>query len=448
MKRISALLAAVAVLMLAACDTGSTLPEASGKATVRAINAMSASPEFRFLIEERTLDTVAYKFSTSPERYDDLDYTFNIELFFTGESSVRRVASQFIDVQADRDYTLLVSGAAANPTITVWEGDERIFDEGGTAFAARFTHAAASLGRVDYYFSAPGVAPVLGEQVATLSFGEIAAPVDYSAGDYVLTITSAGDPESVLYVSDSTSLGAGNTLFITPFDGIATDTAPVVVRAIAAAGGGLTIPDPRFPSTVEFVNASIDLGTSDIYDDESLASPIVTAHAYRDVTEEIEIVAGSNLFFYTPAGGTGAVTLESTLPASGGVRYRVVAAGLAGALQTLGVIPDRAGVETHAKLSSLHAANNFEFLDVYAVAPGESIDDADVELSLVQLGPATASLTAGSYDLYVTEFQEKIVLAGPYRVDVSLGDVIDLIIIDTEDPAVLDVLFLAGGPSS
>ncbi|MBT8088408.1 MAG: DUF4397 domain-containing protein [Gammaproteobacteria bacterium] len=448
MNRISRLFAAAAVLMLAACDTGSTLPEATGKGSIRAINAMPTSPEFRFLIEERALDNVSYKSASSSVRFDDLEYTFSIEIPFAGESSVRRVARQFIDVQANRDYTLLVSGAVAAPTITLWEGDERIFEEGSTEFAARFAHTAASIDAVDYYFSAPGVAPVLGEQVATLSFGEIAAPVDYSAGDYVLTITSAGDPDAVLYVSGTTSFNAGNTLFIMPFDGIARDTAPVVVRAIAAAGGSESIPDSRFPPSVQFVNASIDLGTSDIYDDQELTSRIVAGHAYRDVSEEISIAAETNVFLYTPAGDTGAVTLETSLPASGGLRYRVVAVGVAGSLQTFSLVPSSAGVDTHVKLTSLHTSNNFEFLDIYAVAPGESVDDANPASSLARLSQTNAALPAGSYDLYITEFVQKAVLAGPYRLDVSVGDVVDIIILDTVDPAVLDVLFVAGGPST
>jgi hypothetical protein len=448
MNRISGLLAAAAVLMLAACDTESTLPEATGKAGIRAINAMPRSPEFLFLIEERSLGSVAYKSVSSPARYDDLEYTFNVDMRFAGETSLRRVASQFLDMQADRDYTLLVSGAVESPTITIWEDDERTFDEGSIVFEARFAHTAASLGEIDYYFSAPDVVPVLGQQVATLSFGEIAAPIDYAEGDYELTITPAGDPDTVLFVSTVTTLLAGNTLFITPFDGIASDVAPVVVRAIAAGGGAITLPDARFPSTVEFVNASVDLGTSDIYNDEALTSQIVADHAYRDVTEEISIVDDANLFFYTPSGDTGAVTLEASLSAFGGTRFRIVATGVAGALQTLNLVPDRAGVDTQVKLSALHTSNNFAFLDVYAVDPGESIDDAIAVASLVPLEPANAALTAGSYDLYVTEFQDKSVLAGPYRVDVSVGDVIDMIILDTVDPAVLDVLFPAGVPST
>jgi hypothetical protein len=40
-----------------------------------------------------------------------------------------------------------------------------------------------------------------------------------------------------------------------------------------------------------------------------------------------------------------------------------------------------------------------------------------------------------------------VALAGPYRIDTALGDVVDLLIVDTIDPAVLDILFLSGGPT-
>jgi hypothetical protein len=447
MNRISGSVAALALLMLAACDTGSTLPVANGKANIRAINAMPSSPEFRFLIEERTLASVAYKSASSVAQYDDLEYTFNIEIPFAGESSVRRVASQFIDLQADKDYTLLVSGDVSAPTLTLWELDGRTFEEGTTIFEARFAHTAVSAGTVDFYFAAPGTAPVLGEQVATLSFGEISAAVDLSAGDYVLTITAAGDPATILYESATNALVGGNRLFIMPFDGGATEIAPVVVSAFVATGGAATLPDSRYEPTVEFVNASLDLGVSDIYDDEALTSQIVADHAYGDVSNETSIAAGSNVFYYTPAGDTAAVTLQASQTAFGNFRYRVVAAGLAGALESINVVPERTGVDTHVKLSSLHTSNNFVFLDVYAVAAGETIDEANPSQSLSRLAPSNAALAAGSYDLYVTEFQQKEVLAGPFRVDTAIGDIIDLIILDSVDPAVVDVLFLAGGPS-
>ena len=173
-----------------------------------------------------------------------------LDVLFFGESATRRVASRDIDFQAGKDYTLLVSGELASPTITLWEGDERAFAEADTVFEAKFAHAAASLGTVDYYFDDAAVTPTLGNQVATLEFGEVTAPLDYAEGDYVLTITAAGDPDTVLYVSESTSIGARNAFIFTAFDGDASDTAPTVVRAIAAQGGSLSLPDPTYPPTL------------------------------------------------------------------------------------------------------------------------------------------------------------------------------------------------------
>jgi hypothetical protein len=131
------------------------------------------------------------------------------------------------------------------------------------------------------------------------------------------------------------------------------------------------------------------------------------------------------------------------------LRHRLVTTGAAGALGSSAGIPDRVPVETHAKLLSFQGSNNFDFLDLYVVDADESLDEAlPTRTALV---PGTQSVTTvlatGSYDIYVTEFQEKVVLAGPYRIDVTVGDIVDMIIVDTVDPAVLDVLFLSGGPT-
>ena len=449
MNRTSVGLLAITAFFISACNPQPSLPKPGGKASVRAINAIPASPAVSFSIEERGISSIAYKRSSGTSRYDDFDYTFNFDVPFFGESTVRRVASRNIDFQAGKDYTLLVSGELASPTITLWEGDERTFVEADTVFEAKFAHAAASLGTIDYYFDDPAVTPALGNQVATLAFGEVTTPLDYGAGDYVLTITAAGDPDAVLYVSDSTSIGARNAFIFTAFDGDAGDTAPAIVRAIATQGSSFSLPDPNYPLTLEFINASMDLGTADIYTDEALTSRIVADHAYTDITAELPGATGATNLYYTPAGDTAAVALQSMFTAAGGRRYQLVANGVAGALKVTVLIPDRVPESTRVKLLPFQASNNFSLLDVYAVPAGDSV--ADNFAVRPRLGPteisAAIGLASGSYDIYVTEFLEKVILAGPYRVDVVIGDVVEIIIVDTDDPGVLDVLFLGDGPA-
>ena len=448
MKRILVLLSCTAALLLGACGKDSPLPQATGKASIRAVNAIQTSQEINFLIEERIIDSVTYAAASAPARYDDLDYTFNFEVFYVGDTAFRRVASQFIDFEANKDYTLLVSGTLASPTVTLWVGDERTFDEADTAFEARFAHATESRGALDYYFADPAISPALGNQVATLSFGEISQPADFEAGDFVLTITTAGNPGDVVYVSDTSAIAAQGAFIFLPFDGTTNTTAPVVLSAINTAGNSISLPDPRFPPTIQFINGSMDLGTSDIYDDEMLTSQLVANHTYLDVSDELEIAAAANTFYYTPSGPPTTVTLEETLTAFNGSRYRIVAAGVADAFSGIQLLPDRRPVETRAKLLLLQVSNNFDFVDVYAVEAGTSIDEANpVSFGLPTGQLFAAALAAGSYDIYITSFSEKVALAGPYRIDVVLGDVVDLIIVDTVDPAVLDALFLSGGPT-
>lgn len=449
MKRFLVVLACAATLIISGCGGESSLPKATGKANFRAINAIPTSPEISFLIEERFIGAAAYKNGSSRVPYDDLNYTFNFEVFYAGETSPRRFASQNIDAVAGKDYVFLIGGSLASPSITTWQRDERTFDEADTVFAASFAHASASLGALDYYFADAAVLPALGNQAATLSLGETSDAADYSEGGYVLTITTAGNPGDVVFTSDTNTYNARDSFLLTSFDGDLNDTAPVFVRAFGGVGGTAAIPDVNFPPTVQFVNGSMDLGASDIYDDEMLTSLRVADHDFLNVSAEIDTAVGELNLFYTPAGDTSIVSLESTFIAFGGRRYRTVATGAAGSLTAVTSAPNITPVETHAKILPFQASNNFPFLDLYLVAPDVLIDEVLPIRRALGSGEVSVSgaLPAGTYDLYVTETAEKTALAGPYRITLAIGDVLDLLIVDTVDPAVLDVLFLSGGPT-
>ncbi len=439
----------LAVTLLAtACSSGSNLPEATGKGSIRAINAVPASPEIAFLIEERALGSAAYQNGTTFARYDDLSYTFNFEVFYAGEDSRRRIARQDIDVQANTNYDLLISGPLATPTVTVWQSEQRTFAEADSVFAAKFAHAAASLGALDFYFADPAVAPALGNQLATLSFGEVSDTTDFAAADFVLTVTTAGNPDDVLFTSDTVAFPARDVFLMALFDGDASDTAPYFARAFSDLGSASPLPDVNFPPTAQFINVSIGLGTVDIYDDELLTSLRVANHDFLDVSAELPISADALTFFYTPAGDPSVVSLETGLAALGGNRYRIVAFGAADSPGAVISIPDLRPVETHAKFLTFQTSDNFEFVDLYLVDPDAGIEDRlPVRRGLARGEVAQPlALAADTYDLYVTELDQKVPLAGPYRFTVAVGDAVDLIIVDTVDPAVLDVLFLSGGP--
>jgi hypothetical protein len=140
MKRIAILPMLALILITAACGGDSNLPEATGKAAVRAINAVKTAPDLAFRIEERTIGDIGYQNSSRLVEYDDLDYTFNFDVRYTGDDLPTRIASQYIDFVAGQEYTLILSGTLANPELGFWEIAQREFAADETVFQIRFSH--------------------------------------------------------------------------------------------------------------------------------------------------------------------------------------------------------------------------------------------------------------------------------------------------------------------
>ncbi|MDH4006308.1 MAG: DUF4397 domain-containing protein [Gammaproteobacteria bacterium] len=441
MARISRVLAAIIVAFaIGACGSDSSLPVATGKASIRMINAIPTSPEIGFLIEERALDAVRYKSNSSPESWDDLEYTFNFEINRPFENELTRIASQFLDVTREIEYTFLVRGSLDAAVVDVWQIPERSFSGSETIFEMRVGNAADALGLVDVYVGLEGVDPVLGAQVASLAPGEVSAPTDIEEDVYVVTITAAGDPANILFQSVPTRILANQSVIVTAFAGDANDTAPVTVRLFNQLGASSAVTDARFPPTARLIHATSDLGTSDVYDDAALQNRIVADLAFGDITGDIDVAVGEVPITATAPGNVGAILLEDTLTTFAGSRLNYYLTVLSDEVVGSQVFVDRRPVETIARLTFFHSAINHEFVDLYVVDAGTTIDDVFPRLITATYGLQASEirLDAGSYEIYVTTAGEKTILDGPVSLEVALGDVFEAVLLDRVDPSLAE----------
>lgn len=441
MARISRVLAAIIVAFaIGACGSDSSLPVATGKASIRMINAIPTSPEIGFLIEERALDAVRYKSNSSPESWDDLEYTFNFEINRPFENELTRIASQFLDVTREIEYTFLVRGSLDAAVVDVWQIPERSFSGSETIFEMRVGNAADALGLVDVYVGLEGVDPVLGAQVASLAPGEVSAPTDIEEDVYVVTITAAGDPANILFQSVPTRILANQSVIVTAFTGDANDTAPVTVRLFNQFGASSAVTDARFPPTARLIHATSDLGTSDVYDDAALQNRIVADLAFGDITGDIDVAVGEVPITATAPGNVGAILLEDTLTTFAGSRLNYYLTVLSDEVVGSQVFVDRRPVETIARLTFFHSAINHEFVDLYVVDAGTTIDDVFPRLITATYGLQASEirLDAGSYEIYVTTAGEKTILDGPVSLEVALGDVFEAVLLDRVDPSLAE----------
>jgi hypothetical protein len=92
-------------------------------------------------------------------------------------------------------------------------------------------------------------------------------------------------------------------------------------------------------------------------------------------------------------------------------------------------------VSTYAKATLFHGAQNHDALNIYVLPPGETPTDNSPRFGIQYSGLSSpTAVTPGSYDLFATEPDSKTPLAGPTRLDIAAGDVVEILLLDTVDP--------------
>jgi hypothetical protein len=445
MRRFLLLSSCLAALLISACTSGSKFPDPTGKGSIQAINAISTSPNIAFRVEERSIGNINFKSASSKTPFDDFEYNLNFDALLAGESEPTRIASQLLQVVKDMEYTLIISGDLVAPTVTLWERAVREYAEGGTVLEASFGHFSPALGDVDVYFADSAIVPAAGNEVGTLTPGGKLPPMDVQAGDYVLTITTAGMPADILFTSDVITMQAATTMLFIIFDTDANDRGPVSVRAFNSETGATTaLIDPLYPPTVRFIHALQDLGAVDIYVDDPLTIPAVEDQNFRDVSAEIEVPVGALPITYTAFDNIGTILVDANISITTGIRADYYVLGDAASPASVATVQDRRSVETLAKFTVVYTETNHDSLDFYIVEAGADIADLSARYTGLTAGldPLLTQWPEGSYDVYLTVTGEKTVVAGPLQVDLVLGDVVTAIIYDAVDTATADIVII------
>jgi hypothetical protein len=441
MQRIYAtVLLLLASIVLAGCGE-TAFEQATGKSQIRGINGLVETADVIFLIEETPISELSYKTATSQREYDNLSYTFSFDLPFP---SSRRLASRTIDAIEDIEYTFIVAGPAANPEMILWErpapdwtGTETVFDIGAG-------HVSNSVGEVDVYFAAPGTIPVLGDALGSLDFGGRIADRPLDGGEYEVVLTAKDDPANILFTSSTLILAPASSYTIVVFDADPSITAPVSVRLIDQSGSSLELGDVNFPPTAQFVNAAFGSGNLDVVADGDFVNRLVVDLPFGGVSPDVDIEQGPLTYSYLPTGSTTPL-LDADLTVLRGTRSMVVIAGEVGDLQTIQLGSDRRGFSTLGRYRLTNASFNSQDIDFYFLEPGTTVDDRLPNIFGLEFADATnvAPQIARDFDLVVTTSGEKTILAGPEALTLNANDMVEIILLDTVDPNVAELLIFS-----
>lgn len=445
-RRIIALVATLAVVTAVSGCAESAREQATGKSNIRGINAIVTSPELNFLIEERSFGNVDFKQNSGFNSFDDLSYNFSFDLLLPGTLQATRLATQFIDVQADHDYTVVLTGTIANPSIFFWGDPIREWSGTETVFEVFFTHLAPSIVELDVYFAPTGTVPVLGQAVGSVSNGDRLPALDLEAAQYELILTPKDDPATIIYQSVPLTATAQTQVLVAVFDPDPSVLGNVGVNFIPQSGGSFLLADINFPPQVRTLHAAFDTGNFDGYFNNDFANIIYSDISFQELSPYADVSAAVTPLTLTPVGNSGATIHEGDAIASTGSKRTVVFAGVPGALFFIPLLDDARPLETFPIVRILNASFTTAFLDIYIVPAGTPIED--LIIPQIRSIPTTADTgfaasSTGMLEFTVTLAGEKTPISTPLLLDLANGDTVDIVIVDTVNPGTVEMVIFA-----
>jgi len=442
------LLVLVATLTVVAAVSGcaeSTREAATGKGSIRGVNAIVTAPQINFLIEERVLGIVDFKGNSGFNSFDDLRYNFNFDLLRPGIIEADRLTTQFIDVIADSEYTVVLTGTIANPSSFFWEDPIREWSGTETVFEIVFAHLAPSMGELDFYFAPPGTVPVMGQAVGSLTNGARLAILEFEEAPYELILTPKDDPATIVYQSVQLVPIAQIRATIAVFDADPTVTGNVGVSLFAEAGGSSVLSDVNFPPQTRTLHAAFGIENFDGYFDSDFANILFADIGFQELSPYADVPQAVTLVTLTPVGNSGAVIHEAELNIAPGTNSNIVLVGEPGSLLFAFLLNDGRSLETFPTIRILNASVSTETLDVYMLPPGTSIDDTLIPQITGIPSLANTGFIAtfeGMLELTITLPGEKTPIAPPVILDLANGDTVDTVIVDTVNPGLVELLIV------
>ncbi len=442
------LLVLVATLTVVAAVSGcaeSTREAATGKGSIRGVNAIVTAPQINFLIEERVLGIVDFKGNSGFNSFDDLRYNFNFDLLRPGIIEADRLTTQFIDVIADSEYTVVLTGTIANPSSFFWEDPIREWSGTETVFEIVFAHLAPSMGELDFYFAPPGTVPVMGQAVGSLTNGARLAILEFEEAPYELILTPKDDPATIVYQSVQLVPIAQIRGTIAVFDADPTVTGNVGVSLFAEAGGSSVLSDVNFPPQTRTLHAAFGIENFDGYFDSDFANILFADIGFQELSPYADVPQAVTLVTLTPVGNSGAVIHEAELNIAPGTNSNIVLVGEPGSLLFAFLLNDGRSLETFPTIRILNASVSTETLDVYMLPPGTSIDDTLIPQITGIPSLANTGFIAtfeGMLELTITLPGEKTPIAPPVILDLANGDTVDTVIVDTVNPGLVELLIV------
>lgn len=427
-------------LALTACNSSSSsptpTPPVAGSSELRIHHAASDAPDVNVNANGALLaglEGVSYQMSSPVIEVESGSYDVTVDGILPGGDVTTVINAEGLELEDQTRYDVFALGLLgaegtyefgphiiANDFSAVSDGNARL----------QVLHGVPADVTVDVYLTEYG-ADISAEAAAfTLDYKDDSGQFPVMGGDnYQVTLTAAGDSDTVLFRSPQLNLPAGADLFViaTPNTGANSEEAPIAL-VLADGESASTLYSTTTGGDIRIVHAISDAPDVDVHANAITAQPAVSELAFPDFTGYLNLAAADYEAFVTAAGGMDAV-LNAEFSLQDGDVFSVMAVGLLedGTPANLFLAAeDNRRVATEARVRIFHASPMAGEVDIYVTAtedisgeepafPGVAFDAAAIQST------GNVALAAGTYYVTVTAAGTQDAAIGPLALDFSAG---------------------------
>lgn len=397
---------------------------------VRFVNLVPNAPTLSYDLNGTLFATVSYAQSSglrtvSPGSFEAVVSHFDA----AGTTEVIIDTNESLGTETNRDYSVLVTGSLAAPTLSVIDVEEAGEIAAGSSEIHFFNGSTLTSG-LDIYLSGDLTsASINGLTPTSLAVNASSSISTVDSGERRILVTASGD-DSVIYDGGVVELEAEVRTLLAVADSFGVGGGVRMIRINATSASGFI--DERLPTSFRVANMVADIAAVDINLDEA---PAFANLAFGTVSAFEELDTNEHLFAATLVSQPAAVLQEEQRRLIAGESRTLVLAGTAatGDVQGRFLTDTRRPVDTGAQLRIINAAADAGNLDIYVANPDALVTSTTPVLSdFTLLTNGSLFLEGGEYDVSFTEPNESTVLVGPDRITLTNGGIYSLFLVDAE----------------
>jgi hypothetical protein len=399
----------VTAIGLAACGSDSDTIEYSN---LQAVHASADAPLANVWINgNAALTGVDYGVGSGYVKLMAGENEVRVDVQLPGGEVLNVVPETMLDLDSETKYTAFVVGDAAEGTVeplVVTRSAVSMADENN--LDVQVVHAAAGVGDVDLYVTAPGADLASTSPISTLGYKDSTDVLNIAAGDYQVRLVASG---IVAFDSGTIPLPANSDLTIAAIKtGGTISDSPVKLLVLDGMGSSIIL---NTGSKSELRVGHLVDGAPDV--DVALDGNVVLSNVmFKDISNYLPVDAGT--YNATVDAGLADPIIDADVTLDNGMSYSVYAVGTVAplAIEPLVVSDNRRSIATSAVLNVTHAAANpaAARVDVYLTS-SQDISQSDPALADFAYKDSAQNVyvTAGDYFVTVTAPGDKTPVIGP-----------------------------------